>query len=398
MKNNEKRINRRNFISTTILGGIGAVGTSSILFSCVQKKNDNLNNTDLSIPQNFIKGISLRPYQLLCAICAIGEGNVDSFCEKIKAIKDDPDIPVTLISNAGDIFAYQDPGDKDDTKESAEFNRKRDLEILQRIDLQPGATLPARVILHRIWDRIENLEGICTCDDKTLKNCESCPKANSGHYEKGRELSLLYATPGWNSQLYFSKADLPKAKNCFLIPRTREERMEEKRKSLEAMYNAEAIDVRPHILMCAICQYGDGAKPPFDTDNLPEMLQHILKNPDAKIRMAEAADWMMCAPCPSMNKHNACINVKGHAGLTSQLRDVRVLQRLELNYGDTINAQELYKRIFIRIPSSALVCGNISKGVQEPSVWDDECGHHSQSLASYAKGRELLIKEFGFSI
>jgi hypothetical protein len=35
--------------------------------------------------------------------------------------------------------------------------------------------------------------------------------------------------------------------------------------------------------------------------------------------------------------------------------------------------------------------------VKEPSVWWSECGHHSVSLPEYIKGREELIKEFGFT-
>ncbi|MDD4870088.1 MAG: DUF1284 domain-containing protein [Kiritimatiellae bacterium] len=392
---NKKEISRRKFITNSTLGSIGTLGAIGFLTSC---KGLHTKTGKLTDGKGIKAGITLRPYKLLCAVCAIGEGNTEEDDDKIKAIRKNPDIPVTLRCNAGDIFAYQDPDHADDTHGSAEFNRKRDLEILQRIDLPPGVTLPARIILHRIWDRITSTSGICNCEETAKDSCKGCPRAKAGLYEKGREISLLYAVPGWNTQLTFSESDLQKAKNAIIVPRTKEERAAEKRKSLEAMYHAEAIPVRPHILLCAICQYGDGSRPPFETDNLPEMIQFILKNPKARIKMAEAADWMMCAPCPSLNKYNACVNVKGHAGLTSQLRDVRVLHVLDLRYGDVINAQELYKKILQHIPSSAPICGSISKGVQEPSVWDDECGHHSESLKSFVKGRELLIKEFGFNI
>ena len=180
-----------------------------------------------------------------------------------------------------------------------------------------------------------------------------------------------------------------------IVPRTKEERDEAKRQSLEAMEQAEVIAVRPHILLCAVCQYGGGVKPGEAQDNLPEMLRFILKNPEAKIRMAEAADWLMCAPCPSWTKRNACVHVEGHGGLTNQLRDVNVLQRLGLQHGDVINARELYRRIFERIPSTALVC-SISRGVQAPSVWDDGCGQRAVSNPNYDKGREMLMEEFGF--
>jgi hypothetical protein len=197
---------------------------------------------------------------------------------------------------------------------------------------------------------------------------------------------------------------LQKAKDLksLIVPRTKEERAEAKKNSLEAMRQADAIPVRPHILVCAVCQYGTGSRPPYETDNLPEMLQFILKNPKARIKMADNADWMMCAPCPSMQKHAmydfpVCVNGSGCAGLTSQLRDVRVLQVLGLQYGNVVNGRELYRRILGRITSTVPICGTISKGVYKPSVWWSECGHHSVSLPEYVKGREELIKEFGFA-
>lgn len=387
-------ISRRKFISNSALGSIGTLGVSAMIPSCMRSgpKAD-----EISGEHGLKAGIALRPYQLLCAICSIGAGNIEGDNSKINSIRKNPDIPVTLHCNAGDTFAYQDPGPADDAHGSAEFNRKRDLEILQRIDL-PGVTLPARIILHRIWDRIESVSGICDNEEVTSDAYKGCPKASSGFYKKGREISLLYAIPTCGSQLNFSETDLPKAKYVLIVPRTKEERAEAKRSSLEMMYRAEAISVRPHILMCAVCQYGGRIRPPLETDNLPEMIQFILKNRNAKIKIAEAADWMMCAPCPSMSKFNTCLNIKGHGGLANQLRDVRVLQKLGFSYGDVINAQELYLRILEHIPSSSVICGSISTGVKEPSVWDDECGHLSEGSPDYVKGRELLIKEFGFNI
>ena len=389
------KISRRKFISNSALGSIGTLSAAGMISSCV-RANTNIDNLDIDKRKK--TGIAVRPWKLLCAVCSIGEGETAVNDEIFNAIRENPDIPVRLVCNAGDVFTFQDPGSADDSPDSEEFNRKRDLEILQRIDLHPGVTLTARIILHRIWDRIENVSDICTYDEIISKTCKGCPKALKGFYEKGREISLLYAVQDCGSQLNFAESDLPKAKNALIVPRTKEERAEAKLKSLEAMYNSEAISIRPHILMCAICQYGGGTRPPLETDNLPEMLQYIIKNPKAKIRFAEGADWMMCAPCPSFNKLNACVNIKGNGGLPNQLRDVRVLQRLELGYGDVINAHELYRMIFERIPSSAPICGSVSKGVSDPSVWYDECGHHSENLPSYTMGREQLIKEFGFNI
>ena len=157
------------------------------------------------------------------------------------------------------------------------------------------------------------------------------------------------------------------------------------------MYEAEAIPVRPHILICAVCQYGGGVRPPFKADNLPELLQLMLRKPDTRITLAEGADWMMCAPCPNRAPRlNACVNVKGIGGLTNQLRDVRTLQKLGLTYGATMNARELYKRILERIPSTLEICRLDSP---TPSVWWDPCGEMTTNKEEYEKGREMLMKE-----
>jgi hypothetical protein len=387
---------RRDFIRFASAGGVllGGMGTIGISQGFVNQNSAKQKTQTLTV----------RPYQLLCAVCAIGEENSEGGHEKINLIRENPDIPVVLVCNSGDVFAYQDPGPDDDADGSTEFNRKRDLEILQRLDLPPGITLPARIILHRLWDRIKSVSGICNFGEVTSDAWKGCPRVKSCLYEKGREICLSLAIPSWRSHLNFSESDLLKARNsnALIIPRTKEERAQAKKDSLEAMYIAEAISIRPHIIGCAVCQYGIGSRPPYETDNLPEMLQFILKNPNAKIKLVDNADRMMCAPCPSMQKHKiydfaVCVNGKGCGGLTSQLRDVRVLQTLGLQYGDVVNARELYRKFFERITSTVPICGTISSGVQEPSVWWSECGHHSVSLPEYIKGREELIKEFGFT-
>jgi hypothetical protein len=168
----------------------------------------------------------------------------------------------------------------------------------------------------------------------------------------------------------------------------------EKKDSLKVMYEARSsgIRVRPHILICSICQYGAGVRPPFKEDNLPELLQLVLKEPETLIVLAEGADWMMCAPCPNrVPKLNACVNVKGSGGLTNQLRDLRTLQKLGLTYGAKMRAKDLYRLIIERIPSTLDICRFESPN---PSVWWDDCGARTTNNENYEKGREILMREF----
>jgi hypothetical protein len=50
------------------------------------------------------------------------------------AVRENPDMPVTLRCNAGDVYVYQDLGTADDSPDGADFNRKRDFDILQKLD------------------------------------------------------------------------------------------------------------------------------------------------------------------------------------------------------------------------------------------------------------------------
>jgi hypothetical protein len=328
--------------------------------------------------------MTVRPYQLLCVVCSLGESRQGPSVpkpEKIDAIRQAvrtaPDRPISVICNAGDVYAYQDPGPKDDTPEGSDFNRKRDLDILQRLDLAPGSTLPARTLFYRVLKQIQSAAGLCGYAAATSAAWKGCPRAPSGAYEAGHKRGIDAIVP----------------------PRADAEMARDKTASLAAMRAADVVTVRPHILMCSVCQYGGGTRPPFKPDNLPDLLQMILHDrPEVSIKLVEGADWMMCAPCPQRAvAQNACVNVMGSGGLSNQKRDLDMLRTLGLEYGSTMKARDLFRLIFEKIPSTREICrrdGNCC-----PSVWWDGCGESNvkQGNPQYDKGRRELIKEFKFS-
>lgn len=142
----------------------------------------------------FPGGLAMRPYQVLCMFCRLGEQESPpkegKLGEVYEAIRETPDMPVTLCANAGDVYVYQDPGAAEDTPEGRDFNRKRDLDILQRMSWPPGITLPARTLLSCVLDKITTTAGLCGYDRVTSDAWKGCPKANSGRYEKGREKGI----------------------------------------------------------------------------------------------------------------------------------------------------------------------------------------------------------------
>jgi hypothetical protein len=217
--------------------------------------------------------------------------------------------------------------------------------------------------------------GLCGYESVTSDAWRGCLKAASGSYERGREKGI----------------------NALIAPRSEEEMAREKERSLAALHAADEVTIRPHILLCAVCQYGGGVRPPLKADNLPELLDLVLrKKPNLTIKMARQADWMMCAPCPArVPELNACVNVLGSGGLSNEKRDLDMLQVLGLQFGSAVGARDLFRLIFERIPSTQPICKR--EGSSCPSVWWDGCGESNvkQGNENYEKGRKELMERLG---
>jgi hypothetical protein len=355
--------------------------------------------------EKIISSMAVRPYQLLCVLYSLGreaEPNDLTVKKILELVRENPDLPITLRCNAGDVFAFQDPGQKDNTPGSEEFNRRRDMEILWRLDIPPGAMLPFRIIFNRILNRIETVMGICGFKEITSEAWRGCLYANKGYYEKARkiQLSLTVQNCGEREKSIAYERARKEGITAIIPPRSIDDMDKAKEKSLEDMYEAKrkGIRVRPHLLLCAVEQYGGGIRPPYPYDNLPELIQLILKEPDILITLVEGADWMICAPCPGYEpRFSNCIHVYGSGGLMNQVRDLRVLQKLGLTYDATLKARDLLKIIFQRIPSTADIC-YFPKGSPYPSVWWDPCAERADNAPNYERGRLELAKLLGIEI
>ncbi|MCK5805713.1 MAG: hypothetical protein KAI66_22970, partial [Lentisphaeria bacterium] len=233
--------------------------------------------------------------------------------------------------------------------------------------------LPARLLFMRLFDSIPDASGICGYDTVTSDAWKGCPKATSGYYEKGHAAGIAAVIP----------------------PRGKDEMAEDKRKSIEALRSAKEINMRPHLLMCAICQYGEGLRPPFPEDNLPEFLDIVLhENPDLMITMVPGADWMMCAPCPYRSPSlNACVTGRNcSGGLYNQMKDLNVLQALGLTYGTRMKAGDFYKLALEKIPTTAWVCALDNADLMPHSWWWNACDARAPQT-KYEKGREQLLEK-----
>ncbi len=314
----------------------------------------------------------VRPRQLLCLFCALEKpADVpapEAIAKLAKAIRRDPGLPLALRCPSHDSFAFQSPETGPEDAQNACFVQKQDMEVLFQMDLAPGAILPARIAVARARKAVTSVSGICGYGDATAPAWQGCPLAGTGLYERARETGM----------------------DTIFAPREGAAMEQDKEASIAAMHAAGAIRTRPHILLCAIAQYGRGVRPPFKDDNLPELLQLILKQPETRIALVGGADEMMCAPCPvRCTSRGTCMGpgFVNSGGLFNELKDLRILQILGLTFGEIVPARELFARIFARIPTTVNSCA-LERSVPEISVWWDPC-----PCGGYEKGRAELMRE-----
>lgn len=336
-------------------------------------------------------GLTLRPVHLLCLFCRQA-GDIPAPQQELTnqaadAIRQRPDLPLTLRCLAQDVYAYQDVDvddwesacegcDSEETQPSVEFQRKRDLDILQRLDLTPGTTLPARTLLHRVRKAFTTTIGLCAHEHCSDVAWQGCPQACSGQFEQA-----IAADPA-----------------ALVPPRCPEECARDKAASVAVMREAKQLRIRPHVMMCAVCNYGQnaGEARPLAADNIVEFIEIIRERPDdVDVVMAPGADWMICAPCPQrVPELNACVNVAGSGGLSNEKRDLDLLCLLGLRYQSVLPAREMLRLLFARVPDTSPICRRDNPDL---SVWWDDCGaaNCTGGNLGYESGRSLLMDELG---
>jgi hypothetical protein len=288
-----------------------------------QAKVKELSDRDLNT-------IVMLPQHLLCLKCLQGGGKAEfmnRYClsEKLKIIQENNDVHVTLQA------AFDEAGSKTplyfmQTKEE----RKRDLDVLQKLGLVPGDTRTARDLLSRVEERIPTLEGICTYDSVYEDVWTQCPLACKGFYEKSGPITAL---------------------------RPPEEMKKDKVSSCREIDKADRLVLRPHHLLCTICFIGsDRNDIPLEEDNLYEVWVKIRENPDIPILITEGpGDCMVCPPCHAFKPERGICVASCH--LRDRKKDLDTMLRLGLSPGDELPARELVARIYRSIPTTKGICG-----------------------------------------
>ena len=315
--------------------------------------------------------LDVRPYQLMCVVCRLGQGKTsepgdERLSEILTAVRQDPKVPLRLCCNTESVYRYQNPGVAEDTPQGTLFNIKRDLDILQKLGLVPGDARPAIDMFERLLAKVPTTKGICGYETATAETWQGCPRATSGDYEKGYALGI----------------------GAIIPPRGEQEKAVAKTSSVKEIYQAKALRIRPHHLMCMSCFHGGKAKlKPIAADNLFEPIDAIQKNPDIPVTLI-AGCCMICPPCSHYDpKTGLCLGGRSMA-LRDQKKDLDVLQKLGLKYGDTLPARKLLGLLYERIPSTRDICGYGDGEVRAPE-WSI-CGD-PEGKESYRKARAAML-------
>lgn len=152
------------------------------------------------------QAVQVRSHHFLCTICFVGGTYADApipednLYELWDKIKQNPDLPVTVIEGPGECIicppCYAFNPDNGLCFYSCSLrDRKKDLDVFAKLGIEPGETLPAREILRRIYITIKNVNGLCRFEERRGFEWRNCRTHPWGTFEKGmaivaRELEL----------------------------------------------------------------------------------------------------------------------------------------------------------------------------------------------------------------
>lgn len=288
--------------------------------------------------------LAVRPHHLLCLFCLQGGGNppdrevglLDLVLKRVQANRN------LMLTMETAFNATGGPANEPALYDPA--TRRKDLQVLQQLNLAPGDTRPAHWLLRDYIPRyFPTLWNVCDLGGETGPAWKECPECRSGAYRQGLQAGIITL-------------------------RSAEDMAECKRWSCEQVETTGRLRLRPHHLLCIMDFWGLGNDAPIAGDNLWEPLIRMRDNPDIEVELVEGA-CMVCPPCHAWDpERNIC---DGACGLRDRLKDLNTLQKLGLAPGEVRTARELYDLIWERITDIQQICGNMNTTVLE---WHDCAG------------------------
>ena len=154
---------------------------------------------------NHARQLYIRPSHLLCILCTSDTTQPliqDNLIELRLRMEQDPGIPVTLTEGCCmvcDSCNIYHPGEHICYAAHMK-NGLRDLLTLERLDLAPGTTLPAKETYARIYERIDHLEDVCGWGDglSTTPFWAPCAsyQTSEAHYQKLKQQRFIAGPAG----------------------------------------------------------------------------------------------------------------------------------------------------------------------------------------------------------
>ncbi|MCC7493031.1 MAG: hypothetical protein IT204_11805 [Fimbriimonadaceae bacterium] len=292
--------------------------------------------------------LSLRPHHLVCTVCLAG-GNacpaIDHAAGQaaLTAIRTDPTVAIRLRTEVDAVphFRTWTPEVIATLRQTA-VDRKRDLDVLQRLGLAPGDTRRARYLYSLLFDRIPTTAGLCAHDTPGWEGCEL---AGNGVYERLR-------AAGWSTVTNLRSQAEKDAVRAAAAP---------------AVARGERLYLRPHHLMCLSCWLqGEPRSDLRPEDLLTEVCQRIRAEPAVPVVLVEG-QCQACDNCDGFHPANGrCVHDCGL--LRDYKKDLDLFCRLGLLPGDCLPANELLRRIFEVIGSTRQICG-YGDGVVRSQEW-----------------------------
>jgi len=263
-------------------------------------------------------------------------------------------ITADLDLNRAHYFdVYAERGERELPEEYQEragdhVGRRKDLEVCRLLGIAPNTALPAYWAYQILLDRVGTVAGICTSPTPDSRHWPQCPHAAAGYYES------IAGAPQRSLQEQTERGEDLSGEGIWAMvrPRSRQEMQEAKAVSARhIIQTADRLFIRPNHVLCVLCTAE--TQDPLIQDNLIELRKRMEDDPDIPVTLTEGC----CMVCDSCNVYDPEEHVCYRAHIKNQLRDLHMLERLDLPPGATLPARELYARVYERIGSLADICG-----------------------------------------
>ena len=338
--------------------------------------------------------IPVRGHHLLCAVCAAGgceapPCGIEAVQGLLDALWEYPYVPIRVLADievnrAHYRDVYEDRGEQElpegyEDRAADYAGRRKDLEVCRLLGIAPGSVLPAWALYMTLFDRLASIRSVCATGDAQSDVWPRCPHAEAGYYERIRDA----APTSLEDQTEQGEALDGHGRWAMFRMRTREDMLTAKDQSAGFIdEEADHLYIRPQHLLCILCTME--AQDPLIQDNLVELRKRMEEDPDIPVTVVEGC-CMVCDPC---NVYHPGEHVCYTTHIKNQLRDLNILQKLDIEPGATLPAGELYARIYERIGSLMEVCG-WGDGLKTVHFWAP-CGGAEGDALERARVRGLI--------